>query len=161
MKWDTWLESLGNGDAPFDPLPASAYLIVQWDAISFLKWFQYYESWDFATLEGQHSRVWVISMPQELDLNSGVFQFDQDQSVQAVTIDILTEAGVEHYDFPPTGGPHLLLNNVTGEVMLLDEAAYRSAFIQLLLLPVDDLEAASQFRLLIEDYPSVRIFELR
>ncbi len=159
MEWDAWLETLGSGDAPIDHLPSLAYLVVQWEAIPFQKWYQYYESWDFTAQDGQPSRVWAISMPQELDNNSGVFQFDGDQRVDAVTIDILGEAGVEHYDFPPTGGPHLLLNNVTGEVMLLDEAAYRSAFIQLLLLP--ELEAASPFRLLIDNPPYVRVFELR
>jgi len=45
--------------------------------------------------------------------------------------------------------------------MLLDETAYRSTFIQLLILPVDQLEDVSPFRLLIDDQPFVRVFELR
>ena len=159
-EWDTWWEALGNDDSPIESLPVPAYLFVQWEATPFLKWYAYYESWEFAAQAGQHSRVWSIRMPQELDLNSGVFEFDGDQRVQAVTIDVLSESGVLHYDFPKTGGPHLLVNQINGEVMLLDEAAYRSAFIQLLLLPVDELEAASPFHLVIEDFPYVRVFEL-
>lgn len=159
---EAWLDGLGRGETQSDPLPASQYLIVQWEGIPALPWIQYYGSWDFETHEGQLSRAAKVIRPLELDLETGVFQFDEDQILHAVTVDILDESGEQHYDYPANaGGPHLLLNNATGEVMLLDETAYRSTFIQLLISPVDQLEDGSPFRLLIDDPPFVKVFELR
>jgi dolichyl-diphosphooligosaccharide--protein glycosyltransferase len=159
---EAWLDGLGRGETQLEPLPAAQYLIVQWEGIPALPWIQYYGSWDFETHEGQLSRVAKVIRPLELDLETGIFQFDEDQILHAVTVDILDESVEQHYDYPANaGGPHLLLNNATGEVMLLDETAYRSTFIQLLILPADQLEDVSPFRLLIDDQPFVRVFELR
>jgi dolichyl-diphosphooligosaccharide--protein glycosyltransferase len=159
---EAWLDGLGRGETQSEPLPAAQYLIVQWEGIPALVWIQYYGSWDFHTQEGQLSRVSKVMRPLELDLETGVFRFDGDQILHAVTVDILDESVEQHYDYPANaGGPHLLLNNATGEVMLLDETAYRSTFIQLLILPVDQLEDVSSFTLLIDDQPFVRVFELR
>ena len=159
---EAWLDGLGRGETQPEPLPASQYLIVQWEGVSALPWILYYGSWDFETHEGHLSRAAKVIRPLELDLETGVFQFDEDQTLHAVTVDILDESGEQHYDYPANaGGPHLLLNNATGEVMLLDETAYRSTFIQLLILPADQLEDGSPFRLLIDDQPFVRVFELR
>ena len=159
---EAWLDGLGRGETQSESLPAAQYLIVQWEGIPALVWIQYYGSWDFETHEGQRSRVSKVMRPLELDLETGVFRFDGDQILHAVTVDILDESVEQHYDYPANaGGPHLLLNNTTGEVMLLDETAYRSTFIQLLILPADQLENVSPFRLLIDDQPLVRVFELR
>jgi hypothetical protein len=159
---DAWLDGLGRGETHSEPLSASQYLIVQWEGIPALPWIQFFGSWDFKTHEGQRSRVSKVMRPLELDLETGIFRFDGDQILHAVTVDILDESEGQHYDYPANaGGPHLLLNNATGEVMLLDETAYRSTFIQLLILPADQLEDASPFTLLIDDQPFVRVFELR
>jgi dolichyl-diphosphooligosaccharide--protein glycosyltransferase len=162
VEWDAWLDELGRGETHSESLPASQYLIVQWEGIPALVWIQYYGSWDFHTQEGLLSRVSKVMRPLELDLETGVFRFDGDQILHAVTVDLLDESGEQHYDYPANaGGPHLLLNNVTGEVVLLDETAYRSTFIQLLILPADQLDDVSAFKLLIDDQPFVRVFELR
>jgi hypothetical protein len=101
-------------------------------------------------------------MPLELDLETGVFQFDDDQILPVVTIDLLDEADSHHYDYSENGGgPHLLLNYATGEVLLLDESAYRSTLVQFLILPVDRLGDALPFKLLIDEQPFVRVFELK
>jgi dolichyl-diphosphooligosaccharide--protein glycosyltransferase len=161
-EFNAWLEGLGAEESRSDPLPASQYLIIQWEGIPALPWIQYYGSWDFETHKGQLSRAAKVMMPLELDLETGVFRFDEDQILHAVTVDLLGDPDGQHYDYPANaGGPHILLNNATGEVMLLDETAYRSTFIQLLILPADHLEDVSLFRLLIDDQPFVRVFELR
>ena len=161
-EFDAWLEGLGGKESQSDLLPAPQYLIVQWEGVSALPWIQYYGCWDFETHEGQLSRAAKVIRPLELDLETGVFRFDEDQILHVVTVNILDESGEQHYDYPANaGGPHLLLNNSTGEVMLLDETAYRSTFIQLLISPVGQLEDDSPFRLLIDDQPFVRVFELR
>jgi hypothetical protein len=162
QEMDAWLKGLGEAGSPPDLARAPQYLLVQWEGIPSLPWIQYYGSWDFETLEGQRSRVSRVIMPRELDLETGVFQFDGDQILPVVTVDLLDEANSQHYNYPENGGgPHLLLNNETGEVLLLDEGAYRSTFIQFLILPADRLGDAIPFKLLIDEQPFVRMFELK
>jgi hypothetical protein len=167
VNWDagevgTWLKGLGGEEYSPDPTLKSQYIIVQWEGIPSLPWIQYYGSWDFETLEGQRSEVSRVIMPLELDLETGLFRFDEGKILPVVTIDLLDETQSQHYDYPENGGgPHLLLNNATGEVLLLDERAYRSVFIQFLILPVERLGKALPFKLLIDEQPFIRVFALK
>lgn len=161
-EWKSWLDELGKAVSSSESLPAPAYLVVQWDAIRFLPWIQFYGNWDFAAQQSQPSQVWNIVLPQQLDLNIGIFHYDNGQIAYPISVDIIGDAGVEHHDYPASiGGPHLLVNETSTEVIFLDDSAYHSAFIQLLLLPADQLDKASPFHLLIDNQPFVRIFELR
>ena len=159
---EAWLDRLEQADIEAVQAAAPQYLVLPWEGIPSLGWIQYYGSWDFETREGQRSRASKVVRPLELDLETGIFRFDDDQVLPAVTVDLLGGEDGQHVDYPANaGGPHILVNDASGEVMLLDEAAYRSTFIQLLITPADQLEHVSAFRLLIDDQPFVRVYELR
>ncbi len=161
-EFQAWLMALGAGEVHFDPSAIPQYLIVQWEGLEALPWSQYYGSWDFLSQSGQRSRVVKISMPLELDLETGSFNFDGNQVIEVVSVDWLGDATQEHYDYPENAGdPHLLLNNLTGEVMLLDERAYRSIFTQLLIAPNEVLDQIPRFHLITDGGPFVRIFQLK
>jgi dolichyl-diphosphooligosaccharide--protein glycosyltransferase len=168
--WNTWKED--EIQAWLEERPAqlstsstsqpTQYLVVSWEGVAAIPWIQYYGSWDFTIYEGQRSRVWKILKPLRLDLETGVFGYDAEQEIRVVSVDRLGFEDPGYFDYPENaGGPHLLLNMQNGEVFLLDERAYRSAFVQLLIMPADQLKDSNHFQLLIDRYPSVRVFELR
>jgi len=161
-EFETWLASLGAGTAAGDPAPSPQYLVVQWEGIASLPWIQYYGSWDFDALAGQRSRVVRVTRPQSLDLEAGEFLFDGEGLLNVYSVDILAAAGRQHYDYPGNGGgPYLLLNDETGEVMLLDQTAYQSTFVRLLITPAEQLEDLPGFKLVIDRQPGVRVYALR
>lgn len=156
-----WLEDLPAQRSPPNASQTPQYIIVSWEGVAALPWIQYYGSWDFKALDGQRSRVSEILRPLRLDLETGIFRYDEEQEIRVVSIDRLGSEDPGHFEYPDNaGGPHLLLNMQNGEVFLLDERAYRSTFVQLLIRPVDQPGDSTPFLLLVDHYPFARVFEL-
>jgi hypothetical protein len=158
---DAWFgrlpESAGRASAPFPQ-----YLVVQWDAISFLPWIQYFGSWNFEGQTGQRSGVTHFSQPLELDLERGTFLERGGQAFVLSTADLLDQSGSKHHVFPEyEGGPHLLMRMDSFETYLLDDRAYRSTLVQLLLEPGSSFGEAGSYELLVDGTPDVRLFRLR
>jgi len=160
-KLDSWFERLPEaaGDAQ---APIPQYLIAPWEAIALLPWVQYYGSWSFDDRVGQLSDVRHFSQPLELDLARGTFLERGGQSFSLSTADLLDESGSMHYAFPHNAsGPHLLMRLDSSATYLLDDTAYRSTLVRLLLEPEDSLTASGDFELLVDGSPDVRVFRLR
>jgi hypothetical protein len=157
---ETWLDELGNYDDQ-GSLDLPQYLVVQWEAVPFLPWIQYYGSWNFDEGEGQQSRVVQVVSPEQLDLETGEFMVEGEGTGFVVTVDILDEGGTQHYDYPENaGGPHLLLDAASSQVLLLDERAYESILVQLLISVPGELTNAEPYVLMIDGFPSTRVFRL-
>jgi hypothetical protein len=78
-----------------------------------------------------------------------------------VTVDIMDEGGTQHYDYPENaGGPHLLLDAASSQVLLLDETAYQSILVQLLISIPGEITNAEPYVLMIDGFPSTRVFRL-
>jgi hypothetical protein len=160
-EFEAWLGGLGQERSLEVSFPAQ-YLVVSWEGLPALPWIQYDASWNFATGEGARSRVVRVPHPESLDFQTGILIYGGGEQLGAVSIDILPAPTMAHFDYQAnSGGPHLLLNEGTGEVMLLDERAYRSTFTQLLIQPVDDSGGLNSFELILDEASGVRIFMLR
>ena len=168
VEWETWEEdqlegwfaSLGDTYAGNIPDPAH-YIIIPWDAITFLPWIQYYGSWDFLKGEGELSRVEQVKRPRQLDLETGEFFLGEDDSGYVLTVDLIGKTGLQHFVYSENiGGPHLLLDTTSSKVFLLDEVAYQSVLVQLLLLPPDATDLELPYELLIDGFPDARVFVL-
>lgn len=169
MVWQGWdparVDSWFKEDAfstEVDELPVPQYLVVQWEAISFLPWIQYYGSWNFEENEGRIHAVVKRVQPLELDLEKGKFIDRSGGEVELVSADLLGEREVEHIDFTHQEmGLHLLIRLRDSDVYLLDDQAYRSTLVQLLILPEQLTRPGSGFELIVDERPDARIFEVR
>jgi hypothetical protein len=102
-----------------------------------------------------------VRYPEELDLNTGAFVVEGEGEGFVVTVDILDERGLQHYAYPENaGGPHLLLDTASSEVILLDETAYNSVFVQMLISDPGGAEFADPYELVIDGFPTARVFRL-
>ena len=167
--WEEW--QAGQLDSWLAGLPEPAggagttipqYLVVQWEAISFLPWIQYLASWSFDDGAGQSSDVSYFAQPLELDLERGTFLERGGRAFSLSSADLLDESGVMHYAFPQNqAGLHLLIRLDSSEVYLLDDRAYRSTLVTLLLKPDGSFTETADFELLVDGSPDVRVFRLR
>jgi dolichyl-diphosphooligosaccharide--protein glycosyltransferase len=163
--WDpnqmsSWLADLSEDGVGTSTLPPQ-YLVLQWEALQFLPWIQYFGSWDFNEGGGQRSRVVDVRYPEELDLNTGALVMEGEGEGFVVTVDILDERGLRHYAYPENaGGPHLLLDSASSEVLLLDETAYNSILVQLLISDPGGAGFAEPYELVIDAFPTARVFRL-
>ena len=123
---ESWFERLPeSAQGAWSPMPQ--YLVVQWEAIPFLPWIQYFGSWDFNDRTGQPSRVEHFSQPLELDLEVGSFIERSGRQFDLSSADLLDESGSTHYDFPRSvDAPHLVIRLDSSDTYLLDDRAYQS-----------------------------------
>jgi dolichyl-diphosphooligosaccharide--protein glycosyltransferase len=158
---DAWLDRLPEA-APEANTSIPQYLVVQWEAIALLPWIQHYGSWDFTDGVGVSSEVLQFSQPLELDLENGRFTERSGRAFDLSSADLLSSSGVRHFAFPQNGGGlHLLMRMDSYAAYLLDDRAYRSALVTLLLAPGSSFDATAPFQLLVDGTPDVRVLQLR
>jgi hypothetical protein len=77
------------------------------------------------------------------------------------SVDGLSAQGARRALFPVNpAAPHLIINDVAKHVILMDDAAYNSMAVQLLIGDPARAELASYFKLVHEGFPLVRIYEV-
>lgn len=170
LQWDRWGEAAldewfalaAAQDTRFESRPPQ-YLVVQWDAIAYLSWIQYYGSWDFSTQSGSEGEMVYRFQPLELDLQKGVFIERGGQRFELKSADLLDPNGTEHYEYSGReDGLHLLLNVPAADVYLMGRREYRSALTQLLIAPMDpETGSINGYVLLVDRLPDARVFQIQ
>jgi len=168
-RWDTMtaqavreeIDSLRERDLPLPPVRPQ-HLVAAWDNLVLLYWISYYGSWDVVEGAGRHASVSVLRESVDIDEASGTLLRKKTGSkLPLASAEILSEKGVERIAMPEhPGASHLVVNRLAGQTMLLDDAAYNSMAVQLLIGNPDRPEQARYFKLLHEGFPLVRIYEV-
>lgn len=155
------LEGLKDADAAL-PAVRPQHLVVCWENLSLLYWISYYGSWDVTTGVGVHAGVQTLREPFNVDKTTGSLTFKKGgKPVQLASAELLTAAGAQRLAMPENpAGPHLVINDVSRQAMLLDDLAYNSMAVQLLVGDPRRPEQSRHFKLLHEGFPLVRIYEV-
>lgn len=168
-RWDTMpalavrqeLEELRRSDAPL-PAAKPQLLTVCWENLPLLYWISFYGSWDVVAGTGHHAAVMQISEAMDVDKLRGELSIKSKKvPLPLASAEVFGPEGttrVEMAEHP--GGPHLVINKLSGQALLLDDTAYNSMAVQLLLGDPDRPEQAKYFKLLHEGFPLVRIYEV-
>ncbi|GAB6126575.1 STT3 domain-containing protein [Humidesulfovibrio idahonensis] len=168
-RWDTMtaeavrdeIDGLRERDQVLPPARPQ-HLVATWDNLVLLYWISYYGSWDVVAGAGRHASVSVLRDPVDIDETNGTFTRKKNGvTLPLASAEILSEKGVERIAMPEhPGEAHLLVNSLAGQAMLLDDAAYNSMAVQLLIGDPERPEQARYFKLLHEGFPLVRIYEV-
>ncbi len=155
------IESLAERDVALPPAPPQ-YLVATWENLTLLYWISYYGSWDVVTGRGRHAMVTTVHSAMELDRANGtLLRPGGGEALPLASAEILADNKVERLDIPEHPvGLHLLVNTAAGQAVLLDDAAYSSMAVQLLVGDPTRPEIARYFKLLREGFPLVRIYEV-
>jgi dolichyl-diphosphooligosaccharide--protein glycosyltransferase len=155
------LATLAQADVPLKRA-APQYLVVCWENLSLLYWMTYYGSWDVVSGSGTHARRQDILEPFNVDQNRGVMVFRGPSAPIAIqSVDQLSTQGARRLSFAVNpAAPHLLINEITHQVMLMDDLAYNSMAVQLLIGDPARPEQSRYFKLVHEGFPLVRIYEV-
>ena len=155
-----WLEGQGAAES-WGGSGTAQYLVTSWEAVKLLPWIQTYASWDFERQTGSRSSAVQFGFPGTLDLGSGVLQARDGGILEAVSVDLLSAQGSQHFDYARhAGGPHVLVNEESAEVLLLDDVAYGSTLVRLLIRPLDAPLPEGTFRLVVARDPGARVYRL-
>ncbi|WP_167590347.1 STT3 domain-containing protein [Oceanidesulfovibrio indonesiensis] len=156
-----FLRSLGSDVKNFAP-ETSQYVVATFENIRLSPWICYYGTWDFEKQKGVHARVASIRESFNLDWDEGamVLQSD-DEPVPVKSIHVLTADGRKDRHYEQNAGPHLILNTESQRYFAVDELAFQSMLVQLLIAPKDLERMNRHFELVYDDFPWVRIYKVR
>lgn len=168
-RWDTMsaldvkqeLNALKTTDQAL-PTARPQHLVVCWENLTLFYWISYYGSWDVVSGHGAHAGVMLLNEPFSIDRDTGTITLKRgDRTLPLASAEIVDHKGLRQIKMPEnTGGLHLLVNEPSRQALLLDDMAYSSMAVQLLLGNPDRPEQSRYFKLLHEGFPLVRIYEV-
>ncbi|MGE4556701.1 MAG: STT3 domain-containing protein [Desulfovibrionaceae bacterium] len=153
------INSLATQKIDFPKIP-SPYMVVTWENLRIIHWISFYGSWNFITQSGYHARSIQITQAFEADPRTGTVTIQGQQPIQLQTLDVCSRQGSQHQDYNVPHGPHLVINNDAHDAYLMDDTAYNSMMVQLLIGDYKNPERSRYFHLIWEGYPDVRIYEV-
>lgn len=140
-------------------LQSPQYLIVQWEAISYLAWIQNYGSWEFESRSGSTQFFVQRSQPRQLDLEAGLYTDRWGQEHVLASADVFDSSGSQHYEYlDHSGGLHLLIDLDSSDVFLVDSRSYRTNLVQLLLISPEKAAGMDSLELIIDRAPGARVY---
>ncbi|MEF2144008.1 MAG: STT3 domain-containing protein [Desulfovibrionaceae bacterium] len=146
------------------PAPEKAqYLVVPWAAMNILKWISYFGTWDLESGGGFQFAIQRITTPFHLDTGLGALIPDDGQRpLPLSSVDLVDGQGYKHHDFyQNSGAPHLVINKGQRSNYLLDDRAYRSTLVQLLVGDPVHSSIAERFELVVEGSPHFRAYRVK
>lgn len=167
-KWDKLpardvqaaLEGLAQADQPLPPAPPQ-FVVACWENITLLYWMSFYGTWDLVAGRGTHAKTQNVTEAFNVDPARGVMVFRASQPITVSSVDLLSTQGTRRTSFPGNAGhPHLVINDVAKQAILMDDLAYNSMAVQLLIGDAARPEQARFFKLVHEGFPLVRIYEV-
>lgn len=166
---EAFIASLADKDIELTP-GRTNYLVVSLEQLRVLPWISQYGNWRLTGQEGRRALVAAQNAKGIANFEQGsIFYPSLEQQIRLASIDRIEnaqdptgpgDATLRHYEYKRDYGPHLVSLATLGEAFLLDDLAYESLLVRLLLFDPNSEKIAPYFKLLYEHYPLVRVYEV-
>ena len=151
------------------PVTSPQYLVVTWKDMNIIKWISYFGNWDLQTGETRQAAAGSFD-PGELGINvqrgAVVNRKGGGGLVKDITVLDWNSSQTQSY-FMNAMSPqllpkrhHLLVNAVSRQSVLMDDAGYRSLMRRLLTDDPNDPETSKYFKIVVDNLPFARIYEV-
>lgn len=150
----------GIADLPLPekkPLPEQ-YLVLSWDHVKIAPAILRLGTWDFSAGEGEQAPFELHQEVLEFNKVAGTVTV-RNQAVWLSGLTLVTEDGIEQLDYGATSGVFAVIDTQKGITVLMQESAYRSNLVQMLLGDPADVEL--YFELVLDRAPDVRVYKLK
>ncbi|MEW5774030.1 MAG: STT3 domain-containing protein [Thermodesulfobacteriota bacterium] len=135
------------------------YLVVAWENLRLMYWISYYGSWDLVAGEGLHGICREIGGSFQVDREQGILRGEGGEPIPLASLDELGPGGRKYHEFHNQSRAHLIVNDSARQAVLMDDLAYNSMMVQMLMAPPDSPAYNGAFRMVYEGFPMVRIYE--
>ena len=159
MKVDqaqTFLSELVVNDTNW-PTTVSNYVIVSWENLRLASWISYYGNWDIAAGTSSPGKIQQVRGELRMDSAAGTLVVGG-KSTLLDSMDVVDESGTKHFEWPNGTGMHVVVNQMSRQVFLMDAKIYRSMMVQMLLRPA--LDFAEEFTLVVDNSPWARAYKV-
>jgi dolichyl-diphosphooligosaccharide--protein glycosyltransferase len=160
-EMDRWIKELGQEDKGYEA-PEKQYFVAAWENMRLVPWIAFYGTWDFTRATGEKAWLGQFDQGFEIDRESGAaYKRGSGEGYRLQSIHVLYENKVEKYTYPENDGPHLVLVPEGRVHYLMDDTAYNSMMVQLLIAKPDDPRLTEHFKLVYNGFPAVRVYEVK
>ena len=158
----TFLTRLSAEDFDLQP-QAPQYLVATMSNLHLLRWITYYGSWNFQRQSGVHARLVRLNQTFDVDYEKGQISFAESTlTMNLKSADIIHQGRLHHWDFPQhPNGLRLVIEDSGRHYYLMDDLAYNSQAVQLLLADPQSPGIANHLELVYDGFPVVRIYKTR
>jgi dolichyl-diphosphooligosaccharide--protein glycosyltransferase len=148
--------SIKDMDFPSD-LP-SQYFIVSWENLRLASWISYYGNWDVVTGNSSPGKIQQVKGDVRIDSVTGELRLSG-KSQALDSVDIIDDKQGKRFDWPNGSGMHLILNQISKQVFLMDSKMYGSMMVQMLIADAQSFEP--YFELVDDKYPWTRVYRAK
>ncbi|MDO9582817.1 MAG: STT3 domain-containing protein [Desulfomicrobium sp.] len=134
------------------------YLILSWENLRLASWISYYGNWDIASGSSSPGKIQQVRGEIRLDSAAGLLVINGN-STPVDSMDVVEAEGAKHFQWPHGTGTHVVINQMSRQVFLMDAKIYRSMMVQMLLRPASDF--SDEFSLVVDNYPWARAYKVR
>jgi dolichyl-diphosphooligosaccharide--protein glycosyltransferase len=143
------------------PKTPKQYLVTTWENFRLIHWISFYGSWNFITKSGFHAKSYQVNQQFQVNEQEGVLRSPNQNPINLKSIDVCSSKGSQHQEYSHPSGPHMVYNRDVNQVFLMDDMAYNSMMVQLLIGDYNNPKLKKHFHLVWEGYPNIRIYEVR
>jgi dolichyl-diphosphooligosaccharide--protein glycosyltransferase len=140
------------------PTVVPNYFVVSWENLRLASWISYYGNWDIASGTSSPGKIQQVRGEIRLDSAGGMLVVNGN-STPVDSMDVVEAEGVRNFQWPHGTGTHVVINQMSRQVFLMDAKMYRSMMVQMLLRPATDFE--SEFSLVVDNFPWAGAYKVR
>ncbi|SFL46758.1 dolichyl-diphosphooligosaccharide--protein glycosyltransferase [Desulfomicrobium norvegicum] len=139
------------------PTSLSNYFIVSWENLRLASWISYYGNWDIASGTSSPGKIQQVRGEVRMDSAAGTLVVGG-KSTLLDSMDVVEDSGTRHFEWANGTGMHVVVNQMSRQVFLMDDKMYRSMMVQMLLRPASDF--AEEFTLVVDNSPWARAYKV-
>lgn len=139
------------------PTTVPNYFIVSWENLRLASWISYYGNWDIAAGTSAPGKIQQVRGEVRMDSAAGTLVVGG-KSTLLDSMDVVEDSGTRHFEWPNGTGMHVVVNQMSRQVFLMDAKMYRSMMVQMLLRPA--LDFAEEFTLVVDNSPWARAYKV-
>jgi dolichyl-diphosphooligosaccharide--protein glycosyltransferase len=153
-----FVESLAEEDKSFSEDLPPQYLVLTWQNMSLAYWISHFGNWDLVEGEASPGRIRQIRGEASFNTRKGTIQL-RDRSLPLEELTLIREGGIRTESWPNSSNVYAVLNQVAGELFIMDGTIYNSMMVRMLL--DDPSQFSDHFELVMDRAPWVRVYRAK
>ena len=126
------LDGLGERRRLWPEALPDEFLVLSWSTLRQVQWVSYFSRWTLTGGPAGYGQVMTLRPPVRLDEEQGLLHTPEGV-VPLISVDILDDGSHYRNRWPRDEGAHAVINNASGEGVLMDSSLYRMMAVQMLI----------------------------
>jgi len=153
-----FVENLSVTDLELSADIPAQYFVVSWENLRLASWISYYGNWDVIT--GTSSPGKIQQVRGEVRVDSAKGALDVNGKLQSLdSMDVIDSTQNRRFEWPNGTGMHVILNQMSKQVFLMDSKMYKSMMVQMLIGDTKYFEP--HFELVDDKFPWTRVYRAK